>query len=688
MGNIRSDVSPHLADYPDEEGLLKPFLSDFFVTWGRRRHVCNTHVSVYFINPESHISESFGFESELLVIYSPFNVMEPRSIQAAEQVLADAPAKGRVERLSYIFISEDPNVEKWLAEYSLTNKESRQIVPIYAGELRAAVGNNWFVRNKLSRFLYGRDLFDIRLPLENDTYFFGRGDLVTPLFDAIKRGENRAIFGLRKTGKTSILFKLERMLKANDVADVIYLDCKLPSVRKLRWFELLKKICDELDQIAARTLANSFDEVHAPDALIQIISQRSKPTLLVFDEIEYISPVAVHDKHWHVDFVDFWQAIWACQSRNRRLSILLAGVNPTVVEMDQVQGIQNPLFGIVPFDFVRGLSEDDIKNMVRVLGKRMGMRFDHTAGAYLYNRYGGHPLLTRLACSFENKKAKLDNVEKPISLTADTLRANEVERDSDLTFYCRHVVSELQQFYPDEYTMLEMLASRQLIDFNDLAPYPEYVKHLEAYGLLGRDATGRPRVAIPVVGRYVALELAKKEKRASVMHIVPEPERATWLKKRVESITVDMRALEDAIRGARMPLLYGPNCFPEADRFASLGVVKTAQDFEQFINVCNRCFVEPSDSFGTSVGKQTYFFDVIKVTYPALFDALHRIRLYRHHNFHVSLRPNVTQELLSYLDRDLDGKVPSSVSNLDFVLQQCVLDELLLGIQIQLSEIA
>lgn len=688
MGNIRSDVLPHLATYPKEEALLKPLLPNFFVTWGRRRHVCNTDVSVYFLNPEPHISESFGFDSELLVVYSPFDVIEPRAIQAAEQILSEAPAKGRVERLSYILLSEDPNIGKWLAEYSLTNKESRQIIPIYAGDLRAALGNNWFVRNKLSEFLHGRDLFDIRLPLENDTYFFGRGDLVIPLFDAIKRGENRAIFGLRKTGKTSILFKLERMLKANDIADVVYLDCKLPSVRKLRWFDLVKKICSGLDKNAAGNSSLSFDEVGAPDSLIKIISKRTKPALLIFDEIEYISPFALNDKHWHVDFIDFWQAIWACQSRNRTLSILLAGVNPTVVEMDQVQGIQNPLFGIVSYEFVRGLSEDDIKNMVRVLGKRMGLRFDHTAYSYLYNRYGGHPLLTRLACSFENKKAKLDCIEKPISFTADSLKAHETERDSDLTFYCRHVVSELQQFYTDEYAMLEMLSSRQTIDFNDLAPYPEYVKHLEAYGLLGKDSANRPRVAIPVVGRYVALELARKENRSSILRVVPEPERATWLKKRVESISADLRALEDAIRGAKTDTLFGPNSFPEADRFASLGVVRTAQDFEQFINVCNRCFVEPSDTYGSSVGKNHYFFDVIKMTYPALFDALHRIRLYRHHNFHVALRPGVTQELLRYLERDLDGRVPGSVPDLDFILQQCVLDELLLGIQVELSEIA
>ena len=71
--------------------------------------------------------------------------------------------------------------------------------------------------------------------------------------------------------------------------------------------------------------------------------------------------------------------------------------------MDLIDGIQNPLFGIVPYHYLRGLDIDDLRRLVTVLGRRMGMKFENDAIEYLGDRYGGHPLLTRIACSLTHK---------------------------------------------------------------------------------------------------------------------------------------------------------------------------------------------------------------------------------------------------------------------------------------------
>jgi len=51
---------------------------------------------------------------------------------------------------------------------------------------------------------------------------------------------------------------------------------------------------------------------------------------------------------------------------------MIAGVNPSVVEIDSVGGVQNPLFGIVSYQFLTGLNPEETRNMIRTLGKRMG----------------------------------------------------------------------------------------------------------------------------------------------------------------------------------------------------------------------------------------------------------------------------------------------------------------------------
>lgn len=77
--------------------------------------------------------------------------------------------------------------------------------------------------------------------------FFGRQQIVSRYIDAIKRYENRGIFGVRKTGKTSLLFKLDRIIREQNLGFVFFYDFKSPSYRKLHWNELLGEICDDID---------------------------------------------------------------------------------------------------------------------------------------------------------------------------------------------------------------------------------------------------------------------------------------------------------------------------------------------------------------------------------------------------------------------------------------------------------
>jgi hypothetical protein len=130
MGSIRIEVrEQHLDHYPAEEQILKAFLSGFSVTWGRRRRAYNTELSVYFLGPEPFIAETFGFDQEVMLVYSDYPTIEPRALQAAESFLADDPARGRVEKLTYFFVSNNLNAEQWVHSYTSLNQESRLIIP-------------------------------------------------------------------------------------------------------------------------------------------------------------------------------------------------------------------------------------------------------------------------------------------------------------------------------------------------------------------------------------------------------------------------------------------------------------------------------------------------------------------------------------------------------------------------------
>lgn len=690
MGTIRKEVRDnYLIDYPNDETMLTPFLSGFFITWARLRKEYNTTLKVFFLSPEKHIKEAYGFENEIMLIYAPYDRMEPRTLQAVEQIYSQSPAKGRVETLNYFLVSDADNVQEWLDSYTSSRQESRIIVSFTRMELEENRGDPWFVRNKLNEQFFGRDLFNYSLPLVEDTYFFGRQQLIMDFFDAIRRRENKAIFGLRKTGKTSFLFKLRRLVETENISQVIYIDCKQPDIRKSRWFELLKEIAEQIVTKLKIKCDFTFDERNASKSffhLIQEAKNKKQQLCLIFDEIEFVSFLAKLDKHWHQDFVEFWQTMWSCQSQSKNFSFILSGVNPSVVEIDVVNGVQNPLFGIVPHRYLIGFAEDEVRTMIKSLGRRMGMKFSYEAITEIYKWYGGHPLLTRLACSWLNTMLSSSH-EKPLEISKNVFESKKKKCDNELVFYCSHVVSELKEFYPDEYYMLELLASGQLIEFMELSEGESFIRHLMNYGIVG-EKNGMYFSTIPVISKHVGMELAHKDKRQLVYKIIPTEDRASWLMRRVEEIVTDIRVLEKIIRKNKGIVLFGTSSFPEADCFKSVKLVKTKNNFTAFINTCNRCFVESIDLYGHSIGRNDYFWKEIKNVYPSLFEVLHRIRVYRHDCDHLELTKSVNEQYIKFISEDLEGRTPSQVKGLYFILQQRILDLLLYNTQVETNRIS
>jgi hypothetical protein len=190
-------------------------LGDFNINWGRRRKAYNTELSVYFIGPEPHMSQTFGFEHEIMLVISDFDSVQPRTMQAIDAILNDDPARGRVDQTIFFLVSKSPKAKDWVSQYVSINPRARLAVVFYDQELRTSAGNAWYVRNVIGSQLFSRDLFDYQLPVDNDLFFFGRDAIVAEYLDAIRRSENRGLFGLRKVGKG-----LQRFINGNSLPDI------------------------------------------------------------------------------------------------------------------------------------------------------------------------------------------------------------------------------------------------------------------------------------------------------------------------------------------------------------------------------------------------------------------------------------------------------------------------------------
>lgn len=239
-----------------------------------------------------------------------------------------------------------------------------------------------------------------------------------------------------------------------------------------------------------------FDEINASSLFEKEITicwkkKKKESILLIFDEIERITFGTGSSSHWRdgKDFLYFWQSVRAAFQRSTGVfSFIIAGTNPRCVEVNFVEGDENPLFNAVPIEFLKGFDVHETREMVGKLGRFMGLEFGETTYSKLTEEFGGHPFLIRHACSSINKAAKGKRpfkVDKGVyeHCVADFLRVSEN--------YIEMIVGTLRENYRDEYDLATYLALGDKESFNEFVETSaNIVEHLIGYGIINKSSVG------------------------------------------------------------------------------------------------------------------------------------------------------------------------------------------------------
>ena len=143
MGVIVTDVkSIYLPQYPDQENMLKPFLSGFDITYAEKKSLNNTIIYAFMLKPEQYLKDAFGIDKEVLLAYSAFDTLQPRAIQAVNMLFDIFPFRNRVDTLNCFVVSKDPAVSGYAGITSFEGDQSRSIVPFVYSELIANANDN------------------------------------------------------------------------------------------------------------------------------------------------------------------------------------------------------------------------------------------------------------------------------------------------------------------------------------------------------------------------------------------------------------------------------------------------------------------------------------------------------------------------------------------------------------------
>lgn len=481
----------------EEQAILQRLSREWYLTnSGYDFELGHSRFRFFLMKPISSFSEMFNIDRELVCILSDYENFEPRTLDAFDFVTSKFPVL-RIENVCRVLISRDRKTEEKIATLLKTDPEQPIVIPFTYEELGSAYGD-FFIKNRFRSHFYTRDLFAFLSPLKKDLYFFGRSELIQDIINKHRSGEHSALFGLRKSGKTSIVFAIARSMSANN-EDTLIIDCESPSIHKLRWNELLHHVAFLLKQEKKSNFAIQPEKRYTEKKaallferdMLGIYEEHNSSTLLIFDEIERISPSTGSSEHWREgdDFVYFWQTLrYFFQKYSHVLTYMLVGTNPHCVEKPTFGIHDNPLFSSIPFQYVPSFSVEQTREMVRKLGRFMGLRFDEILFSKLADDFGGHTFLIRHICSATNSLCKGD---RPVQIDKALYEHAKNQFLLNSKQYFEMIIQVLRDWYPDEYDMLVFLATGDLKTFNEFAKENNYyTNHLVGYGLINISQNG------------------------------------------------------------------------------------------------------------------------------------------------------------------------------------------------------
>lgn len=507
MGEIHPNVeATFLEREPGARAWMKGLLGDFSISWADRIKRNNANIVAAILKPDPHLDTFLGLSGEeVLLVHSSYADLQRRVLQAAATLFREEPFRLRVAPLFYLLVSPASSLDAQVKAVVVANSEERTIVPLPEKALSAPERDPFLVRRELGTWLFHRNLFDAHGPLKTELFYFGRQQFTNELVALIQNGQSFGLFGLRKTGKTSLLFRLERMLGPQGCS-FHFLDAQDPGTYKLRWWELIERLCSELSdgQPGAVTEKNASGALRSALAAHRKIS-KSQNVVLAVDEIEHIVPGLCSAPHWNEDFLHFWRTIRTVQSRETGFSVVVCGVNGSVLEMPTYGGQENPLYQFASARYMPPFERAEVREMVRTLARAMGIQMNEDVYDYLLQRYGGHTLLTRMAC-----KVAADRViaagQMPASIARADLVADESVRDRQLRADVDNVLELLRRWYRPELEMLQLLAGGKGEAYRQRAETEwRAAQHLHAYGLV--DAA-TPSIRVPLLSMFLESELS------------------------------------------------------------------------------------------------------------------------------------------------------------------------------------
>ena len=467
-------------------------------------------------------TDGYGLGGRVLARCFLRDVIDWATLLQLADVLVDPPYQALNRDVAFAIMGDSTRWHNAL--YRFIGDSHEAIVPLDHETLEGAN-----LHQVLDRWLSRRNLFDDRFPVSG-RHFYGRELELRQIRANIDDGRHTGIYGLRKVGKTSLLYQL-RGTRPLDL--VVYVD--LQEIRGTgqqdcaylfwaigrRLYEIVseRQLLDK-EQIdgtlrlgAVRTYtairqpqnnALRFDEdlSRLLDALDADPTLPDVKVVITIDELEYMLPISDANPGFR-GYADFFAYLRGVGQRTRgRVVSVVTAANPLVSETPNWGSRENPVFQFYQDVFLPPLDEDVCAEMVQQLGRGMGVSFDRDSLALVYREAGGHPYITRQLCGHIVRGYDY----RPLRITRQIVEESleTFVRDKGAIF--EEILYRLETHFPEENELLPFIADgvvepAALATLSD-QPIERALRHLLGYQIV-EYVGGEYRIKIRLLHRWL-----------------------------------------------------------------------------------------------------------------------------------------------------------------------------------------
>jgi hypothetical protein len=439
-----------------------------------------------YARPSKRIRNILSLEREVLVLVSTFIDQQARTIRTARELIYTS--KGRLEPSTFIIVHCDPRgnvkLKKWAREQSCV------ALPIYISGKTVPTQDEML--GLLAYELFSHDPFDVTGPVADDLNFYGRREEARELAKKLQTGQIRACFGIRKIGKTSIIHRIIREIHDNYSCSVIVVDCQRDAISALSAAKLINSMAEFLQTKTTTEEPQQLNPINADvelatasEKLLKVVLSSAKPIIVVFDEIDYITPGSPTAAHWRHDFNPFWRNVRAIYQQallsKKICSIFISGVSSKWFSVESIDGVENAALSLVPEEYLGHLPRGAAAAMIRRLGKLAGLTFTDQVAETIAETCADMPFWIRKACSFIH--SQLDILSRPTEPTLAFVKENlEKFAKADGTTMSFVALSHLFRVYPEL-----KITVMQCAGLKEGEPQKFYLHVLDRYGIIKDD---------------------------------------------------------------------------------------------------------------------------------------------------------------------------------------------------------